>query len=152
MKTEIYTEKIDRFKRIFGLVGYSLLFVYLWVALRVSLLDENGWFVAGTVLLAVIFVGSVAGLLHFFRQKSMSAEETFQRKRRERLLGVVSLFAAGAGGCISNYPLRLVFLPIFIAYSPVGVGNYLGHVRLLVFEAPAVVACLWVLFMFLSRF
>ena len=91
MKTEIYTEKIDRFKRIFGLVGYSLLFVYLWVALRVSLLGENGWFVAGTVLLAVFFVGSVAGLLRFFRQKSMSAEEAFQRKRRERLLVFVAV-------------------------------------------------------------
>lgn len=152
MKTEIYTEKIDRFKRIFGLVGYSLLFVYLWVALRVSLLGENGWFVAGTVLLAVIFVGSVAGLLRFFRQKSMSAEEAFQRKRRERLLVFVSLYAAVAVVCISNYQLSLVFLPIFIAYSHVDAGNYLGHVRLLVFEAPAVVACLWVLFMFLSRF
>lgn len=152
MKTEIYTEKIDRFKRIFGLVGYSLLFVYLWVALRVSLLGENGWFVAGTVLLAVIFVGSVAGLLRFFRQKSMSVEEAFQRKRRERLLVFVSLYAAVAVVCISNYPLSLIFLPIFIAYSHVEAGNYLGHVRLLVFEAPAVVACLWVLFMFLSRF
>lgn len=152
MKTEIYTEKIDRFKRIFGLVGYSLLFVYLWVALRVSLLGENSWFVAGTVLLAVIFVGSVVGLLRFFRQKSMSAEEAFQRKRRERLLVFVSLYTAVAVVCISNYPLSLVFLPIFIAYSHVDAGNYLGHVRLLVFEAPAVVACLWVLFMFLSRF
>ena len=74
MKTEIYTEKIDRFKRIFGLVGYSLLFVYLWVALRVSLLGENGWFVAGTVLLAVLFVGVVVGGLRFLRESSLSAE------------------------------------------------------------------------------
>ena len=82
----------------------------------------------------------------------MSAEEAFQRKRRERLLVFVSLYAAVAVVCISNYPLSLIFLPIFIAYSHVDAGNYLGHVRLLVFEAPAVVACLWVLFMFLSRF
>lgn len=134
--------------RVMALVGLAVLYGVLGCFISLGLDDRPAvcWSLVG-----VLGISFVSALVVFLFEGRMSAPTAFRAKKA--VVGfVLFILYVAAVVCISNYPLSLVFLPIFIAYSHVDVGNYLGHVRLLVFEAPAVVACLWVLFMFLSRF